>query len=426
MRTPALFLILLVAVAQSATVTIRSDGVFQFDGKAAFPIGFTTTPPPGAKAPSGGDAYSELARNGVVFNRCGSGAKWGPEAEAALDAMLDHAAKTGVLCAIYIPGLTVIAPAERARETELRRVVQKYKSHPATAFWKGADEPEWGKVPAEKLRRFYEIVHELDPHHPVWITQAPRGTVETLKPYNAVYDVGAIDIYPVSYPPGVHSDLPNKSISVTGDYAKRIAEVTAAAHKPFWMVLQICFSGVTKPGATLRFPTFAEQRYMSYQSIIAGARGLLYFGGNVPACWNEQDRALGWNWNFYTKVLKPVLDEFNPAGPLYPALIAPDSRMPVQVEGAPDVEFRVREVGNQIFILAAKREGSTVRVTFRGLPADISEGDLLYESPRRVTAQAGSFTDWFGANEVHIYRFVRSGSNGVTGSRNIQQRIPQP
>ena len=173
-----------------------------------------------------------------------------------------------MLCAIYIPDLTIISPGDAAKENELKRVVQKYRSHPSTAFWKGADEPEWGKVPAGKLRRFYEIVHAFDPDHPVWITQAPRGTVDSLKPYNSAYDVGAIDIYPVSYPPGVHSDLPNKNISVTGDYAGRIAQVTAAGGKPFWMVLQICFSGVTKPGATLRFPTFPEERYMSYQSII--------------------------------------------------------------------------------------------------------------------------------------------------------------
>jgi hypothetical protein len=34
---------------------------------------------------------------------------------------------------------------------------------------------------------------------------------------------------------------------------------------------------------------------MSYQSIIKGARGLLYFGGNVEACLNDPDRELGWN-----------------------------------------------------------------------------------------------------------------------------------
>jgi len=30
---------------------------------------------------------------------------------------------------------------------------------------------------------------------------------------------------------------------------------------------------------------------------------------------------------------------------------------------------------------------------------------VLFEEPRKVTAAAGAFTDWFGANEVHVYRF---------------------
>lgn len=401
------FLLLLASIAFAADVKIRPDGVFTFDGKPAFPIGFTTAPAPDAGSPSGANGYAELAKNGVVFNRCGLFGKWTPEAEKALDAIMDRAEKTGMLCAIYIPGLAEIDPGDTAKEKELRRVVEKYRNHPATAFWKGADEPEWGKVPVEKLRRFYEIVHEMDPKHPVWITQAPRGTEESLKRYNPVYDVGAIDIYPVSYPPGVHAVLPNKSLSMTGDFAQLIGRITAADHKPFWMVLQICFSGVTKPGNTLRFPTFSEQRYMSYQSIIAGARGLLYFGGNVPQCQTDRDRELGWNWSFYSKVLKPVLDELSPSGPLYPALIAPDSKMPVTVEGAADIEFRVREAGEYVYLLAAKREGSTVKATFRGLPADVSTGEMLYEEPRKVASSSGSFTDWFGPNEVHAYRFTR-------------------
>jgi hypothetical protein len=402
-------LLLAASLAFAADVRIRPDGVFTFDGKPAFPIGFTTAPAPDAAAPTGANGYAELAKSGVVFNRCGTVGKWTPEAEKALDAMMDRAAKTGMLCAIYVPALAEFDPGDAAKEKELRRVIEKYRNHPATAFWKGADEPEWGKTTPAKLRRFYEIVHELDPKHPVWITQAPRGTEESLKSYNPVYDVGAIDIYPVSYPPGVHTDRANKNLSMTGDFAKLIGDVTAADHKPFWMVLQICFSGVTKPGKTLRFPTFAEQRYMSYQSIVAGARGLLYFGGNVPQCQSDADRALGWNWSYYAKVLKPVLDEFSPSGPLYPALVAPDSKLAVSVAGAPDIEFRVREAGDFVYVLAAKREGATAEVTFRGLPADVSTGDLLFEAPRKVTASNGSFTDWFGPNEVHAYRFVRPG-----------------
>jgi hypothetical protein len=395
----------LTAAAPPQAVRIDEHGVFSRDDAPVFPIGFTTAPRPGAKTPSGGDAYAELRSNGTVFHRYGPQPKgWGPAAEADLDRVMDASARAGLLVALSIPDLQAPSPAE---EPELRRVVRKYSAHPALGFWKASDEPEWGKVPVPLVQRFYDIVHELDPAHPVWLTQAPRGTLESLRAYSAAYDVGAIDVYPVSYPPGTHSLGENKGLSMVGDYADMIRDV-AHGKKPFWMVLQICWSGVIKPGKQLRMPTFPEERYMTYQALIHGARGLVYFGGNVAGCLNERDAALGWNWTFYQRVLRPVLDELNPKSPLHPALVAPDSDLPVKVAGAVDVELRVREAEGRIFVLAAKREGATAQVTFSGLPAAVSSGDVLYEEPRRVAVSGGSFTDWFGPNEVHVYRFART------------------
>jgi hypothetical protein len=143
---------------------------------------------------------------------------------------------------------------------------------------------------------------------------------------------------------------------------------------------------------------------MTYASIINGARGLIYFGGDIAACQDENDRMLGWNWRFYHRVLKPVLDELNPNGPLFPALVAPDSKMPVRVEGADGIEFRVREVPGYVYLLAAKREGATVQARFTGLPDSISADEVLFEEPRKIGVAGGAFTDWFGPNEVHVYR----------------------
>jgi hypothetical protein len=371
---------------------------------STFPIGFTGSPPADGKTPDGRDAFAELASNGSVFHRCGVPPKhWRPDGEVALDHLLDRSAQARLRCAVYLPDLQ-----KPGNEAELRRVVRKYKNHRGLGYWKGPDEPEWGKVPVGQCRRFYDIVHEVDPQHPVSVTQAPRGTIDSLKKYDPAYDIAAIDIYPVSYPPGLHAHLPNKNISVVGDYAKWLAEITGG-QKPFWMVLQICFSGVTRPGRTLRFPTFPEERYMSYQSIIDGARGLVYFGGSVEPGLNERDRQLGWNWTFYQRVLKPVLDELNPRGPLYPALVGPNSKVPVRREGADDVEFCVREAaGGDTFLLAAKREGATAQVKFSGLPEHIASGDVLFEEPRKVSVSEGSFSDWFGPNEVHVYRFAKA------------------
>jgi hypothetical protein len=178
--------------------------------------------------------------------------------------------------------------------------------------------------------------------------------------------------------------------------------------KPIWMVLQIAWSGVVKPGKTLRFPTFPEERFMTYQAIINGARGLIYFGGNVEAAMTEEDRKLGWNWRFWNRVLRPVVEEIGEKSPLYPALTAPDSTLPVRASGADGIEYCVREAGDDLFVLACKREGQTAPVEWSGLPPDIRGGEVLYEEPRTVSVKDGRFTDWFAPHDVHVYRFRRT------------------
>lgn len=391
--------------ARAVKITIGAHNIIYVDGLPSFPIGFANGPPPGSKTPSGMGAYEELKTNGMVFQRViPHPRKWGPETQARLDHILALSARTGLLAAIYIPSLTAIGPHDQKKEEELRRVVERYRNNPGLAFWKAKDEPAWGKVPVSDVQRYYNIVHKLDPNHPVWLTQAPSGTVKALRAYNPAYDIGGIDIYPIGYPPGQDSLGANKDISMVGDYAKELQQITEG-RKPFWMILQICWSGVTKPGRTLRFPTFPQERYMTYQSIIDGARGLVYFGGNVVKGMNARDRKLGWNWTFYDRVLKPVLNQLNPSGPLFPALVAPNSKLPIKLEGSRAVESCVRQADGYIYILAAKRQGPTVKVQFSGLPAGVHEGDVLFEAPRKVTVADGKFTDWFAPHDVHVYRF---------------------
>jgi hypothetical protein len=99
----------------------------------------------------------------------------------------------------------------------LRHVIDTFKDHPGLGIWKGDDEPEWGKQPVPNLERAYTIIKEQDPHHPVWIVEAPRGTIDTLRAYSnpKTRDITGVDIYPVSFPPGIHSLLPNDEISLT-------------------------------------------------------------------------------------------------------------------------------------------------------------------------------------------------------------------
>ncbi|MGI8601619.1 MAG: hypothetical protein ACR2OZ_01335 [Verrucomicrobiales bacterium] len=398
---------LLTSAAQASKVTIDHDGLLVIGGKKVFPIGFTMPPPPDGKTPAGRNGIEELHDAGATFLRTGvMGTEWNDAAFELEQKYQDAAARYGMHCLVNLRELGSIGPEDAAKEATLRKLINRFKDHPGMGMWKHVDEPEWGKHPIPPMLRVTEIIRELDPNHPIEITQAPRGTVESLKPYNATTDIIAADIYPVGYPPGTHSLLPNKEISMVGDYTRKMMEV-AGGRMPVWMTLQISWSGVIKPGKTLRFPTFAEERFMTYQAIINGARGLIYFGGHIPKAMSAEDSALGWNWRFWQRVLRPVIEEIGEKSPLYPALIAPNSKLLIQTNGATDVEFCVREAGDELFILACKREGATVNVNFTGLPAWAKQGQVMFEPPRSVEAREGKLTDWFGPFEVHVYRFGR-------------------
>ena len=98
-----------------------------------------------------------------------------------------------------------------------------------------------------------------------------------------------------------------------GDWTKVLSQV-ANGQKEYWLIEQIAFSGTTPPAHTLVFPTFTQSRYMAYQAIVNGARGLMFFGGNIAATLNapglavrleldllDQRAQASWFWSWATK-----------------------------------------------------------------------------------------------------------------------------
>jgi hypothetical protein len=409
------------AITKASKITFDENGALVIDGNKVFPITLTVIPGPDAKAPSGKPAYREFREAGCLFMRSGSAEFGTGKSLADEKRMQQAAAANGMRCSPWIGwSLGAITPGDTKNEELLRNAVNTLKNSPGMGMWKGADEPEWGnesdpkKHTPEQVINAGRIMHENDPNHPIWLVQAPRGTVASLKRYDAGWDVGGIDIYPISYPPGIHSELPNKELSMVGDWTRFMKEV--AGKKPFWMTLQIAFSGVVKPGKTLRFPTFAEQRFMAYQAIINGSRGLTYFGGALPQTFNERDKQYGYNWTYFDKVMKPLFEEIGLNSPIEAALIAPDSKLQLKVTGvqgpkkgdpvdAKPIEFLVRDTGNELYVFACMNNGPTIEVKFDGLPAEYKAGEVVFEEPRGVKVDGGAFTDWFGPWEVHVYRF---------------------
>lgn len=429
MRTLICFVLVLVtsaasSFAESAKITLNEDGVLLIDGKKVFPIGFTMPPQPGATTPAGKDGIQELYDAGGSFMRTGPSEKqgWDDGWIAHEKKWMDAAAKAGMRCLPWLKELSHIEEGADEKEERLRHVIDTFKDHPGMGVWKGDDEPEWGRRPVPDLERGYAIIREQDPNHPVWIVEAPRGTVDTLSAYShsKTRDITGVDIYPVSFPPGIHSLLPNDQISLVGDHTKIMMDV-AQGKQPVWTTLQIAWSGVWKEGRTLTFPTHHQQRFMAYQAIITGARGLIYFGGNLEVTLSEADQKHGWNWTYWNQTLRPLIVELGHTSPLTPALTAKNSDLylTAKVIGtafarAKGFEFRVREVGDDIYILACKREGDAQQILFEGLPPTEPTAEVMFESPRKLKIDNGKFADWFGPFDVHVYKLKRTGPNPTT------------
>jgi hypothetical protein len=403
-----LTVILTATCCWAGKAVINKDQVLEIDGKKTFLVGFIMPPAPDAKTPWGKGGIEELHDAGATFLRTGVMGKdvtWDDEATWVREQKwLDAAAKVGMYCMPYLRNAGSVEKPQN--EALLRKIVSRFKDHPGMGAYYGLDEPQWGNHPVEPMVKAYQIIKEMDPDHPVWVNHAPRGEVEQLQAYNVTCDATGMDVYPISYPPGTHSEETNKEISMVGDFTDRTMRV-ADGKKPVWMCLQVAWSGVVKPGKTLRMPTFAQQRFMTYQAIIAGARGLIYFGGQLPMTLNARDREYGWNWTHWQKVLRPVIEEIGAKSPLYPALVAPQSKLEFRCVGSSGMEHCIREVGDEIFILACKREGDTVKVSFEGLPSVEETAEVMFEAPRKVKIANGILTDWFAPFDVHVYRLKR-------------------
>src|SRR4029077_18465991 len=152
---------------------------------------------------------------------------------------------------------------------------------------------------------------------------------------------------------------------------------TAAGGKPVWMTLQIAWSGVLPPGHVPRFPTLLEERFMAYQAIVAGARGLAFFGGHLTQVMRPADARAGWNWTFWELVLKPLLLELTSTA-VEPAVVAPKAKAAVTAT-EPDVELSARQAGGFIYVIAVRRGAATSEVPFSGLPATVGGGQTLFE-----------------------------------------------
>ncbi len=268
----------IVEVQQSTKLPAEHRGFLSADGSALFPIGIY-------EMPADDQALQEMADAGINLVHCGSRKD------------LDRAQAVGM------KGWFPLGVQQGATE-ELRKRIKSVVDHPALAVWEGPDEivwtftaysylakkagftrDDWNAQTAKavaysekeaariipRMREGIALVRRLDTHgRPFWMNEAADSDVKFVRQYIDSVDIIGCDYYAVR---STGTDL--QSVGRLVDRWDAIGR-----GRPVWMVLQAFSWHVANPTRERLYPTFAESRFMAYDSLAHGAKGLLYWGSS--------------------------------------------------------------------------------------------------------------------------------------------------
>ena len=363
------------ATGAPSRVVLRDDGVVLLNGKPFLPLGIFCVP---------NECHGEVAAAGfnTLLNYRGAH-KQGKEVRT----YLDRCAQYGLMGVVDVQTFTKCAKSGRLESDGLADLVRRSEDHPALLAYYIADEPEYGKVPPEDYVKGYEIIKEIDPHHPVIML---NNRFSAIAEYVAACDLLMPDPYPGFY----QVDGPMRSLTTQG---KTVLE--CLRHKPTrpWFTPQfhngLCYGNRNRERGDIigRAPTLVELRFELYSAVVHGARGIIGWPFEA-AGWSVRDAPE------YLRGLKAVVAEMAALGP---AMTSTDVK-PVQVrDSGVTVKAMVSNHDGHQTIIAINDSAKPSKVTYASRPG--AERLHVMSEGRTVSLRKGQFSDAFGPWDVHIY-----------------------
>ena len=229
---------------------MRDDHVLLENGRPFFPLGFyevSWTIPAAERLAM----VKDVAKWG--YNTVHVGMRGDEYDGDGYGAFLDACAKLGI---------RVITEFDVGRAES---VIRKYRGKPAVMGWNPGDEPAPKGITPQEMFRRYDSFKQIDSDHIAY-------TVICVPSQYANYAAGTDVLAPDPYP------VPRRPVD---DVYRRFKEAKAAANRvdtALWAVGQ-AFGGqkYDKKGAWPRWPDAREFRGMSYLSLMAGAKGIIYY-----------------------------------------------------------------------------------------------------------------------------------------------------
>jgi hypothetical protein len=233
--------------AQTHTVKLRPDGVVLKNGRPFFPIGF----------------YH------VSWNATPAAQLKHLREIAAADFNLVHASATDLqsyrnfLREANTLGISVISE----HHFDPVSFVQRFKNEPAILAWNLADDADNGKRSPAQVMTLHRKIRAADPNHPTYISGYSKG----LQQFARCADILGRQSYPIRH----HTTA--ELTSVSSDMTEISSVLVGQPPRTLFANLQLFPWAIAKPGQQGDAPTPLEVRNMTYQALLGGAKGILYY-----------------------------------------------------------------------------------------------------------------------------------------------------
>ena len=255
------------------------------------------------------------------------------------------------------------------------QLVEAVRGEPGLLGYYIADEPEIHDVPSEYLENYYRFLRELDPYHPVFVT---NDTIDGIVTHGyRCADVLSPDPYSSQW-----DYVPN--------FLKKINEVAGpgkATHVTLWH--SSSQAHFTRPYGSAPAYSYRVFRNQYFASIAYGATG---FTGYTSSFFLPEVE--------YRYGLPHVWRELRL---LESAIVSPAPESAPTVTGASDLAIWARESGGHAYLVLVnhKSEARQARVSWPVL-AGVSTLPVMSEG-RSVAVVEGAFSDSFEPGDVHVY-----------------------
>ena len=311
-------------------------------------------------------------------------------ARRASSALVQQADELGLAIVVSSPSLGSGAEPDARGGGLWHNLQKKFGTNAALLGWHLVPHPDQQAVPPAVMGQLYRDLRQISPAHPTIVSLTSPSR---LRFYTDFADIIAARSLPVP-------DVPITAVGQIVDAAQRAVE----GRKPVWADIQASGPGwyrdaglaIEGPG---RAPSAAELRAMTYLALVHGAKGITFYGFQIPAYTNTKAFHLVRDAPHLWEALAVLNRELQWLAPIL--LGGQRALLPPASDGA--LELATWQHDEALYLIAVNTSPRGLVCHFQVPAAAGKSLQALFEDLSLPAAADGTFQDSFAPHETRIY-----------------------